>query len=123
FEHGQWLHGRVYEDRCDLSPDGAFFLYFARQDRRGAVEAGYGYAWTALSRPPYFTALALWPQRSTWLGGGVFEGRRTLLLNTCGIEPHPDHPPKAVRVRGSGGRLVSGWSYLERLARDGWRRE
>jgi hypothetical protein len=29
FEHGQWLRGRIYERRCDLSPDGALLLYFA----------------------------------------------------------------------------------------------
>src|ERR1041384_8508875 len=29
FEHGQWLRGRIYERRCDLSPDGGLLLYFA----------------------------------------------------------------------------------------------
>ena len=31
FEHGAWFRGRIYEDRCDLSPDGELFLYFALQ--------------------------------------------------------------------------------------------
>ncbi|HAP39973.1 MAG TPA: hypothetical protein DCQ94_09465, partial [Nitrospira sp.] len=26
---GQWFNGRIYERRCDLSPDGTHFLYFA----------------------------------------------------------------------------------------------
>jgi hypothetical protein len=29
FEHGQWFHGRIYERRCDLSPDGSLLIYFA----------------------------------------------------------------------------------------------
>src|SRR5688500_7843573 len=28
-EPGQWFRGRIYERRCDLSPDGRLFLYFA----------------------------------------------------------------------------------------------
>lgn len=30
--------------------------------------------WTALSKSPYFTALAFWPADGTWTGGGVFNG-------------------------------------------------
>lgn len=29
FTVGQWLRGRIYEYRCDLSPDGKYLLYFA----------------------------------------------------------------------------------------------
>ena len=31
---GQWFHGRVYERRCDLSPDGRLFVYFAAKHGR-----------------------------------------------------------------------------------------
>lgn len=75
FEHGQWLRGRVYERRCDLSPDGELLLYFA-SDQRRAISS-----WTALSRPPYFSALALWPKNNTFGGGGVFESRTKILLD------------------------------------------
>jgi hypothetical protein len=37
FEHGAWFRGRIYEDRCDLSPDGELFLYFALQGSRWAT--------------------------------------------------------------------------------------
>src|SRR5687767_13818157 len=94
FVPGQWFGGRIYEDRCDIAPDGSLFLYFARKESAAAQAGGYGHAWTALSRPPYFTALALWPQSSTYLGGGVFLDRRTIALNGCPLEPHPDHPPR-----------------------------
>ena len=29
FHMGQWLKGRIYERRCDLSPDGKYLIYFA----------------------------------------------------------------------------------------------
>ena len=28
---GQWFHGRIYEHRCDLSPDGRHFISFAEK--------------------------------------------------------------------------------------------
>lgn len=30
FAVGQWLRGRIYERRSDLSPDGVYMIYFAR---------------------------------------------------------------------------------------------
>lgn len=39
FTLGQWLHGRIYEYRCDLSPDGKFLIYFAaKYGRLDAVQ-------------------------------------------------------------------------------------
>ncbi|CAO3357875.1 hypothetical protein [Azospirillum palustre] len=75
FEHGQWFKGRIYERRCDLSPSGRLLVYFAATYR-----PPYG-SWTALSEPPFVTALALWPKGDGWGGGGVFEDEETLLLN------------------------------------------
>jgi hypothetical protein len=74
-EEGQWFHGRIYEDRCDLSPDGEYLIYFAAKHGRG-----FG-TWSAVSRPPYLTALALWPLGSTYGGGGIFLGPRWVALN------------------------------------------
>ncbi len=74
FEPGQWLVGRVHEDRCGLSPDGRLFVYFA--GKQGTALGTF----TAISRPPFFTALALWPDGSTWGGGGFFETSRSLVL-------------------------------------------
>jgi hypothetical protein len=31
FKLGQWLRGRIYERRCDLSPDGKHFFFSACQ--------------------------------------------------------------------------------------------
>src|SRR5258708_40304808 len=62
-EYGQWFNGRIYERRCDLSPDGKLFIYFAqKKNNKTMADQDYTYAWTAVSKPPYFTALALWPK-------------------------------------------------------------
>lgn len=69
FEDGQWVRNRVYVERCGLSPDGRHFLYFMLDGHWGSDAEG---AYTGLSRPPYWTALSLFPEGSTWGGGGVF---------------------------------------------------
>jgi hypothetical protein len=75
FDAGQWFHGRIYEKRSDLSPDGTLLVYFAAKHKPPI------YSWTAISRPPYLTAISLWPKRDCWAGGGLFEDTRTLWLN------------------------------------------
>jgi hypothetical protein len=121
FEYGQWVKARIYEDRCDLAPDGSLFVYFAH--RGTAYKYGGFAAWTGISRPPYFTALTLWPQASTYFGGGIFEDARTVLLNGQGGEgtrQASDYRPHTLHVRGTRGQFVEGWSYMQRLERDGW---
>jgi hypothetical protein len=124
FEYGQWFHGRIYERRCDLSPDGRLFVYFASKFNASTVrDRVYTYAWTAVSRPPYFTALALWPKGDCWAGGGLFEDNRSMMLNHGSYQatPHPDHGPRGLKVtpnphtHGEDGPI-----YFRRLARDGW---
>jgi hypothetical protein len=39
-----------------------------------------GPVWTAISRVPWFSALAIWPSRGSFTGGGVFLGARTIEL-------------------------------------------
>src|SRR5690606_15991035 len=81
FEDGQWFHGRIYERRCDLSPDGRLFLYFAAKFHRAQAQGSYTYSWTAVSKPPWLTAIALWPKGDAWHGGGLFESNTALMLN------------------------------------------
>ena len=69
FEDGQWIRSKIYVERCSLSPDGRHFIYFALDGRWSAETRG---SFTALSRPPFWTALSLFPEGDTWGGGGVF---------------------------------------------------
>jgi hypothetical protein len=91
FESGAWFKGRLYEERCDLSPDGELLLYFAMQGSR--FKTSYKGTWTAVSRAPWLHALVLWPQGDAWGGGGRFVGPRKVALRTgLPLTTHPDHP-------------------------------
>ena len=96
FETGQWFNGRLYERRCDLSPDGGRLIYFAAKFKEPL------YAWTAISHPPYLTALALWPKGDCWNGGGRFVTPNDIILNHPHTEAelHPDFRKMPVRVAG-----------------------
>lgn len=76
FQEGQWLRGRIYEHRSDLSPDGRHLIVFAGK--------GGSHWWTAVSRAPWLTAIAFLPQASTWCGGGAFPAPGTVWLNGGG---------------------------------------
>ncbi len=80
FMHGAWVKGRIYEDHCDVSSDGALFIYAIHQGSRGRTE--FTHAWTALSRFPWLSALAVWPKGTTYGGGGRFVRHRKLALRT-----------------------------------------
>ena len=117
FEYGQWFRGRVYERRCDLSPDGSLFIYFAQNGQWQSEVRG---SWTAISKPPYFTAVALWPKGDCWGGGGLFRDDGTVWVNHPDGEPLPGKEPRRLRVEVSGGRGEDFPVYFERLRRDGW---
>lgn len=80
FDYGQWFKGRIYERRCDLSPSGDMLIYLAANQKKPY------YAWTAISKPPYLTALALWPNVGTWGGGGLFLSERHIAVNVAKLE-------------------------------------
>jgi hypothetical protein len=121
FFEGQWFKGRIYERRCDLSPSGKRLIYFAASYKKPF------FSWTAISRPPYLTALALWPKGDCWGGGGLFEREAEILLNHRSGEMDLAEGfslPRYVKVKAFGAR--PGWGEDspiadERLKRDGWR--
>jgi hypothetical protein len=45
--------------------------------------------WTSLSRPPFFSALALWPAFGTWTGGGQFLSDHAVMINERGVDSKP----------------------------------
>jgi hypothetical protein len=97
FESGAWVKGRIYEEKCALSPTGELLIYSVH---RGQFQPnGYTDCWTAVSRPPWVFALALWPFGTTYGGGGWFEDdRRVVIRGWSGIQPHPDHPARGLSV-------------------------
>jgi hypothetical protein len=135
FEPGQWLKARVHEQRCDLSPAGEFLCYFVtsyRNPYRTCATISRP-TWTAISRPPYFTALALWPKGDSWGGGGLFASKIRLRLNH---RPEPYHPNTEEMALADGFTLPkrfqveplwenAGWGEDDpirrmRMERDGW---
>ncbi len=133
FDYGQWFHGRIYQYTCDLSPDASLFIYFAAKFNAHTLrDRDYTFSWTAISKPPYLTALALWPKGDIWDGGGMFLDRRTVLLNhdSAHTTAHPAHRPQGLKIvlrseshdQQSGGEAGSPLpsACAERLKRDGW---
>jgi hypothetical protein len=121
FQMGQWLYGRIYEQRCDLSPDGRHLIYFAMNGRWNSRVKG---SWTAISRAPYLKALTLWAKGDCWQGGGLFlsankywlngGGMHQLLQDDSGLAASLDYPWEEAY-----GGECPGVYYL-RLQRDGW---
>jgi hypothetical protein len=120
FEHGQWLKGRIYERRCDLSPSGKLFAYFAI---KGKSQFG---TWTAICKPPFFTALALWPKGDSWGGGALFKSENEIGLNhgsDATVLAEGFRLPKHMNVKPLheyAGRGEDNPIYYMRLLRDGW---
>jgi hypothetical protein len=73
YESGAWLHGTLYPQRCDLSPDGRWLCYFALK-AGGRWSAGSTYV--VVSRLPWLTALAAWGTNGTWTRGLHFVSDR-----------------------------------------------
>ncbi|MBL8242595.1 MAG: hypothetical protein JNL89_00300 [Rhodanobacteraceae bacterium] len=121
FELGQWLYGRIYERRCDLSPDGRHLIYFAMNGRWQSRTRG---SWTAISLAPWLKALTLHAKGDCWNGGGLFLGNREYWLNGAGqhqlLQDHSGlRPAAALPFAGRYGGECPG-VYYHRLQRDGW---
>jgi len=95
FTPGACFRGRLYEEKCDVSPDGSLFVYAAHQGRR--LGTSVTHAWTAVSRLPWLHALTLWPMGTTYGGGGRFVGDRRLVLRGASAA-HPEHPLAGLEV-------------------------
>jgi len=117
FKCGQWFKGRIYERRCDLSPDGNYLIYFASKQKPPL------YSWTAISKPPYFTALALWPKGDCWNGGGHFLTNKSFVLDHHELQSElaPGFRLKGVSIGGLAtfrGEDAPVWETT--MQRDGW---
>ncbi len=86
----------MYPEKCDLSSDGALLLYFVHQGSK--LQTSYTDAWTAVSRAPWMEALGLWPQGTTYGGGGRFLSNRHIIIRSSNAIPHENHPAKGLKV-------------------------
>jgi hypothetical protein len=121
FKIGQWLKGRIYERRCDLSPDGKHLIYFAMNGKWNSEVKG---SWTAISRAPYLKAIGLWSKGDCWHGGGLFLDKSKYWLND-GYGHNPVKVPQKLKqvekypnYVNYGGECTG--VYYLRLLRDGW---
>lgn len=122
FKLGQWLYGRIYERRADLSPDGKHLIYFAMNGRWDSSVKG---SWSAISRAPYLKAISLFPKGDCWHGGGLFKSDTDYWLNDgYGHEVREEdrHLKRAFEYpwhEQYGGECLG--VYYIRLQRDGWK--
>lgn len=122
-EIGQWLKGRIYERRSDLSPDGKLLLYFAMNGKWDSETRG---SWTAISKAPWLKAIELHAKGDCWEGGGLFLGKNSYWLNdryanknnrlitSSLVTQNESYIPE-----GEFGAEDTG-VYYRRLMRDGW---
>jgi len=121
FTLAQWLKGRIYERRSDLSPDGRYMIYFAMNGQWNSETKG---SWTAISRAPWLKAITLLGKGDCWHGGGLFTSNRTywlnggyghrIMQNSSEVRQDTTYQPSA-----NYGGECRGVYYL-RLQRDGW---
>lgn len=132
-EHGGWMRARVPWRRCDLSPDGRLFVALvADQARRGDGPAEEHDVtrdtWVAISRPPWWHALALWFNGTMWDFGGFFPDARSCTVlggmpdvgdvpawfdtDAAVPEPHPGPAWTDVTVPHNR-RVRDGWSEVQ----------
>ena len=72
FDQGQWLmNKKIYPERCTISPDGKYFIYFYA-DIRDKFKT-----YTIVSEVPYFTAHTVYSEEGTWTGGAKYIQSKT----------------------------------------------
>jgi hypothetical protein len=123
FSHGQWLNGRIYERRSDLSPDGKHLLYFAMNGKWNTESEG---SWSAVSRAPYLKAINFYPKGDCWEGGGLFLDNKSFWLNDRYYRKLPGQRESKTIARKENYWPAQRYNsedtgvYYVRLQRDGW---
>lgn len=128
--HGGWLHARVPWQRCDLSPDGRLFVAFVADHGRAEQPGGEADrdwrrdTWVAISRPPWWHALALWFNGTTWDYGGFFPDATSCTIQSGdpdvgGVPPWFD-PEAEIPEPRPGPAWTDATVPHNRRLRDGW---
>ena len=124
FKLGQWLNGRIYERRSDLSTDGKYLIYFAMNGKWHSKRGG---SWTAISKAPYLKAIELYAKGDCYEGGGLFLSKNRFWLHDRYFNKEMQllDSREVVRDSTSIGSNDFGYEdraiYYPRLMRDGWR--
>lgn len=90
FVDGQWIKNKVHPASCCLSPDGRHLCYGVTDYGRGSEHKHY---W-AISRMPYFTAVALYPEDHPYeMGEAYFTDNQSYVVtykskNIMPADPH-----------------------------------
>ncbi|WP_211264547.1 hypothetical protein [Gynuella sunshinyii] len=122
-ELGQWMKGRIYERRADMSPDGKYFIYFAMNGKWNSETRG---SWTAISKAPWLKAIELHAKGDCWEGGGLFLDKNSYWLNDRYANPGNKLITSGLVKQSESyipeGKFGAGDTgvYYRRLLRDGW---
>jgi len=118
FEVTQWLKGKLYPYRSDISPDGRHWIYFAMSEKNKT--------YTVVARVPYLKALDFYSKNDAWNGGGLFTSDHSYWLNDGGIRHQPEQQASGLSVRYQWKDEADPCQgedpliYFRRLQRDGW---
>lgn len=118
---GQWIQGKIYPRRCDLSENGKHIIYFAAKFhiRNGPT------TWTAVSKFPYFKALDFYDKGDTYNGGGLFLSTNEYLLNETYEQKELYKNSSFIVKRGKLNNVLlddeTEGLYFPKLIRDGWK--
>lgn len=116
---GSWFNGKLYPERCDLSPRGDWMVLLAYRGHREPL------AWTALCKPPSASAIGFWPQDSVKVGGGYFDERSPVvwinLHSKLGMRGEiREEQPYEIGYLEKQSQFYG--QPFERMKRDGWKR-
>jgi hypothetical protein len=84
---GAWFRGNLYPRRCDISPNGRLFGYFALKSEAAKQ---WPEAYFAVSKVPWLEALVAWKTGGTWTWGCQFSEEGNLRIQGC-VEDTPFH--------------------------------
>jgi hypothetical protein len=117
FVWGDSFKGYANGRQCDLSPEGARFVYFVRP--HGWTSSGWLLpGWTAVCEPPDPTPLALWRKCDDSTGGGTFMESGLLRLHHSMSELEA---VEGTAVEAEADNCQSDReAYCERLRQHGW---
>ena len=122
FMVGQWLKGKVYPYRSDVSPDGSHWIYFAMDARNNT--------YTCVARTPYLKAVDFYTKGDAWNGGGLFLSDKAYWLNDGGLSHKEQRRESGLSMERTDPfenyeECQTGedpFIYFRRLEREGWLR-